>query len=147
MSSRSAAAGATSTPSFGVWNADNTFNGKALTDADLGLGTSIGRTWLARVDWSLPGQHTDLSLRSRFVEEPNAISATAPAKPGYAVTDLHANWHPAGSHHVTLSLSVNNAFDEFYYDHATYSYHAGTGKYIGFPAKGREFVVSAAYKF
>lgn len=134
--------------SIGVWEADNSFNGRALTDADLGLGTSIGRTWLARIDWSLPAQHTDLSLRSRLVEaEENAISATAPDKPGYCVTDLHASWQPRGSSHVTLSLSVNNVLDRFYYDHATYSYHAGSGKYIGFPAKGREFVVSAAYKF
>lgn len=133
---------------LGVWNADNSFNGNPLTDADLGLGTSIGRTWTARVDWALPTPHLELSLRSRFVEaEPNAISPTAPDKPSYTVTDLHANWHPFGRQNLTLSLSVNNVFDEFYYDHATYSYHAGTGKYIGFPAKGREFVLAAAYKF
>lgn len=134
--------------SLGVWESDTSFNGRALTDADLGLGTSIGRTWLARIDWSLPRQHSELSLRSRLVDsEPNAISATAPAKPGYTATDLHLNWHPLGREQLTVSVSVNNVFDEFYYDHATYSYHAGSGKYIGFPAKGREFVLSAAYKF
>lgn len=134
--------------SFGVWEANNSFNGRNLTDADLGLGTSIGRTWLARLDWSLPKANTELSLRSRLVEEQaNTISATAPAKPGYFVTDLHASWQPEGSDHVTVSLSAHNVFDKFYYDHATYSYHAGTGKYIGFPAKGREFVLSASYKF
>lgn len=133
--------------SLGVWEADNTYAGRSLTDADLGLGTRIGRTWTARADWALP-RHVDLSLRARLVEsEPNAISATAPAKPEYFVADLHANWQPLGDDRVTLSLSVNNVFDEFYYDHATYSYHAGSGKYIGFPAKGREFVLSAAYKF
>jgi len=134
--------------SIGVWEADNTFNGRTLTDADLGLGTRIGRTWTARVDWFLPRPHLELSLRSRRVDaEPNAIAATAPAKPGYGVTDLHANWQPRGTDRVTLSASVNNVFDAFYYDHATYSYHAGSGKYIGFPAKGRELVLSAAYKF
>lgn len=134
--------------SLGVWNADNSYNNRALTDADLGLGTTIGRTWTARVDWALPAQHAEISLRSRYVEsEANAISATAPAKPSYKVSDVHVNWHPFASEHVTLSCSVNNLFDAFYYDHATYSYHAGSGKYIGFPAKGRELVLSAAYKF
>jgi hemoglobin/transferrin/lactoferrin receptor protein len=133
--------------SLGVWEADNTFNGKALTDADLGLGTRIGRTWLARVDW-FPTRDIELGLRGRHVEsESNAISATAPAKPAYTTADLHAHWRPFGDRRLTLSLSVNNVFDEFYYDHATYSYHPGSGKYIGFPAKGREFVLSAACKF
>jgi hemoglobin/transferrin/lactoferrin receptor protein len=133
--------------SLGVWEADNTFNDQALTDADLGLGTRIGRTWLARVDW-FPSRDVELGLRGRHVEsETNAISATAPAKPAYSAIDLHAHWRPFGDRSITLSLAVNNVFDEFYYDHATYSYHAGSGKYIGFPAKGREFVLSAAYKF
>jgi hemoglobin/transferrin/lactoferrin receptor protein len=133
--------------SLGVWEADNTFNGRPLNDGDLGLGTRIGRTWLARADW-FPTRDLELGLRGRHVEsEANSISATAPAKPAYTTADLHAHWRPLGDRRLTLSLSVNNAFDEFYYDHATYSYHAGTGKYIGFPAKGREFVLSAAYKF
>jgi hemoglobin/transferrin/lactoferrin receptor protein len=132
----------------GVWEADNTFNNRALNDSDLGLGTRIGRTWTARVDWALPTRHSEISFRSRYVEsEANSISTTAPAKPAYAVADIHLNTHPFGNPHVTLSLSVNNAFDRFYYDHSTYSFHAGTGKYIGFPDKGREFVLSAAYKF
>ena len=121
---------------------------RALNDSDLGLGTRIGRTWTARVDWALPTRHSEISFRSRYVEsEANSISTTAPAKPAYAVADIHLNTHPFGNPHVTLSLSVNNAFDRFYYDHSTYSFHAGTGKYIGFPDKGREFVLSAAYKF
>lgn len=136
------------TASLGVWEADNTFNGRALNDADLGLGTRIGRTWHARLDWGLPRMQADLGLRARLVErEGNSIGATAPAKPGYTLADVHANWRPFGDAHVALSLSVNNVFDRYYYDHATYSYHAGTGRMIGFPAKGREVVLSAAYRF
>ncbi len=133
--------------SLGVWEADNSFNGVALTDADLGLGTSIGRTWIARLDW-FATTHSEFGVRARHVEaEPNAIAPSAPDKPAYTTVDLHAHWRPFDNRRLTLSLSINNVFDEFYYDHATYSYHSGTGKYIGFPAKGREFVLSASVKF
>ncbi|MBE2212910.1 MAG: TonB-dependent receptor [Opitutaceae bacterium] len=138
----------TVTTAVGVWNTDNTYNDRAMTDADLGLGTSIGRTWTARVDWALPKQRADFALRARLVEdEPNEISATAPDKDGYFVADLHASWRPLADTPLTFQLSINNVFDEFYYDQATYSYHAGSGRYIGFPAKGREFVLSASYQF
>jgi len=133
--------------SFGVWEAENTFDGDALTDGDLGLGTSIGRTWNVKFDYSMPQYRVNTGIRARLVEdEPNEITTTAPDKDGYFVTDLHANWQPFESEQLTLSLSVNNVFDRFYYDQATYTYHP-SGNYIGFPAKGREFVVSAAYKF
>ena len=133
--------------SLGVWEADNSFNGVALTDADLGLGTSIGRTWIARLDW-FATTHSGFGVRARHVEaEPNAIAPSAPDKPAYTTVDLHAHWRPFDNRRLTLSLSINNVFDEFYYDHATYSYHSGSGKYIGFPAKGRGFVLSASVKF
>lgn len=130
----------------GVWNSDNTFEGLPLTDADLGLGTVIGRTWTARLDWT-PAIGGHYGLRARHVEAArNTISTTAPDKPAYTVVDLLANWQLLDGR-LVLGLGVNNLFNDFYYDHGTYGYLAGSGKYIGFQASGREVVSSISYKF
>ncbi|MBC2605756.1 TonB-dependent receptor domain-containing protein [Pelagicoccus albus] len=134
--------------SVGVWNADNSFNDEALTDANLGLGTSIGRTWNAKANYFLSDYNVDLGLFARYVEsEENAIAADAPDKPSYFVTDLFASWSPVENDALTLSASIKNVFDEFYYDHGTYGYNARVGSYIGFPARGREISLTASYKF
>ena len=87
-------------------------------------------------------------LRGRLVEaEENSISATAPDKPGYAVFDLLGRWTLVGDDRLVLAASVNNLFDRFYYDQATYGYNAGAGKYIGFASPGREFNVSLTYRY
>lgn len=136
------------TIALGVWNSDNRFEDRPLNDADLGLGTSIGRTWTLRGDWTSASGKSQYGLRARAVEsESNAISPTAPDKPGYQVVDLLAQWTPLDDDRLTLGLAVNNLLDEFYYDHGTYGYHAGSGKYIGFPSPGREIRVSATWKF
>jgi hemoglobin/transferrin/lactoferrin receptor protein len=134
--------------SFGVWEADNELDGEDLNDGNLGLGTTIGRTWTAKVDYAMPHYRLNTGLRARLVEsEENNISADAPDKDGYFVTDLHANWQPFEDTPMTLSVSVNNIFDKYYYDQATYGYSSRTGDNIGFPSKGREVVLSVAYKF
>ncbi len=133
---------------LGVWNSDNTFADRPLNDADLGLGTSIGRTWTLRADWKPMDGRSQYGLRGRLVEaEANSISATAPDKPGYAVFDLLGRWTLVGDDRLVLAASVNNLFDRFYYDQATYGYNAGAGKYIGFASPGREFNVSLTYRY
>lgn len=134
--------------SFGVWDAKNTFNDAALTDADLGLGTNIGRTWTAKANYYLDKQDIDFGLLARYVEdEENSISDTAPDKESYFVTDLFVKWQVGENDNIVLSAALRNVFNEFYYDHATYGYNAGADSYIGFPAKGRELSFSATYKF
>lgn len=134
--------------SFGVWNAEPSFNEEALNDSDLGLGTSIGRTWLAKFNYTLPEQSVDFGANLRLVEEePNFISATAPDKEGYVTTSVYANWKPLVDDSLTLSVAINNLFDKFYYDHATFGYNTRTESYVGFPAMGRELLFSASVKF
>lgn len=131
----------------GMWNSSNRLNDRALNDADLGLGTGIGRTWTARLDWT-PGDRARYGLRARRVEaEPNAIAADAPGKPAYAVADLLADWTLLDDERLRLGLAINNVFDRYYYDHATYGYHAGSRRYIGFPAMGREMRLSLTWKY
>ncbi|WP_064746560.1 TonB-dependent receptor domain-containing protein [Lysobacter antibioticus] len=133
---------------LGVWNSDNKLDGRPLNDADLGLGTRIGRTWTARFDWQPASARADYAIRARLVEdERNSIAAGAPDKPGYAVVDVMANWNLLGDDRLKLGAAVNNLFDRFYYDHGTYGYQAGTKSYIGFPSPGRELSLSLTYRF
>ncbi|MFG0249829.1 MAG: TonB-dependent receptor domain-containing protein [Phycisphaeraceae bacterium JB051] len=134
--------------SLGMWYADTSLDGTDLTDGNMGLGTQIGRTWIGKLDYLLPQQNVLLGLVGRYVEsEENTIATTAPDKPSYFVMDFNANWRPKGDDSLLLSFSINNLFDEFYYDHASYGYNGNAGAYIGYPSKGREFVVSATVKF
>lgn len=133
---------------LGVWNSDNRFDDRPLNDADLGLGTGIGRTWTARVDWRSASGRSRYGLRARRVEdEANSIAPGAPDKPGYAVVDAMANWQLLADGRLVLGVALNNLFDRHYYDHATYGYNAGARAYVGFPASGRELVTSISYRF
>lgn len=133
---------------IGVWNSENEFDRRPLNDADLGLGTSIGRTWTARIDWQPTSAQARYGVRARMVEkEANSISPTAPDKPGYAVMDAMASWSPLANQQLQLGLSINNLFDRFYYDHATYSYNPNVGANIGFPARGRELAASVSWRY
>ncbi|RDZ27167.1 TonB-dependent receptor [Lysobacter silvisoli] len=131
---------------LGVWNSDTRFNDRPLNDADLGLGTSIGRTWTARFDWRA-SPRARYGLRARHVEaEDNNITPTAPPKPGYTVADVMGEWSLDAARRLKLGAAVSNLFDRSYYDHGTYGYHS-SGTYIGFPAQGRELRVSLSYLF
>ncbi len=132
--------------SIGVWNADNKLNGQPLNDANMGLGTSIGRTWIAKVDYHFTDLRLSIGTDIRHVEsEKNTVSTTAPDKKAYTAVKAFANWQATSD--LSLALTANNLLDEFYYDHATYTYVASAGKYAGLPSVGREIVASVSYKF
>ncbi len=135
--------------SFGVWDAETKLNDQPLTDGNLGLGTNIGRTWITKFDYAMPQHHLDFSFVGRYVEsEENYVASTAPDKESYFDADVHVKWQPNGDDSMTAGFSINNVFDDFYYDHATYTYIAGTDNtYVGYPEKGREYLLSFAYKF
>ena len=136
------------TLSASVWNADNSFNGAPLTDGDMGLGTNIGRTWSFKTDYQFPEAGVNVGVRSRYVEsKENTIAENAPDKAAYFTTDLHAVWRLLEDESLTLGLTINNVFDRFYFDHATYGYSARTGGNIGYAAKGREIVLSTSWRF
>lgn len=131
------------TGSLVVWEADNSLNGEPLVDSNMGLGTTIGRTWVAKLDY-LTSDTLNMGMQVRYVEAvENDIDPTAPDKEAYTVAKLYLNWNPLD--YLTLALAVNNAFDEFYYDQATYTYSFGT--YVGYPAMGREISTSLTVRF
>jgi len=133
--------------SLGVWEADNSLNDQPLADANMGLGTTIGRTWLGKASGRFDRLRLDYGANLRYVEEvENTISPTAPPKEAYFVADVYLNWQ--ATDHINLALAANNLFDEFYYDHATYTWLGGTANtYVGYPAVGREWVASLSYRF
>lgn len=133
--------------SAGMWDADNTLNGEPLVDSNLGLGTSIGRTWLAKAEYTGLGDRLHLGAQLRHVDaEPNLIADGAPDKEAYTTVKAYVDYQLADP--VTVSLVVNNLFDEFYYDHATYTFIGGaTNDYAGYPAMGREVVLSLRAQF
>jgi hemoglobin/transferrin/lactoferrin receptor protein len=110
------------------------------------LGTSIGRTWIAKVDYHFTDLRLSIGTDIRHVEsEKNTVSTTAPDKKAYTAVKAYANWQATSD--LSLALAANNLLDEFYYDHATYTYVASAGKYAGLPSMGREIVASVSYKF
>ena len=135
------------TLSLGVWEADNELNGQPLDDANMGLGTTIGRTWLGKASGRFESLRLDYGANLRYVEEvDNDIAPTAPPKDAYFVADVYLNWQ--ATERIKVALAANNLFDEFYYDHATYTWLGGAANtYVGYPAVGRELVASLSYRF
>jgi len=133
--------------SLGVWDAENELNGEPLADGNLGLGTNIGRTWLGNFDYTFHQVEASLGMNLRYVEEEdNDIDPAAPDKDAYFLANIYANWYPTDA--MTVSLKVTNLFDEFYFDHATYTWIGrGFNTYAGYPSMGREIVGSVSYRF
>lgn len=132
---------------LGVWEADNELNGEPLADSNLGLGTNIGRTWVGRFRLKLERFDADVDFDLRYVEEEeNSIADGAPPKEDYFVANLYTTWRP--TERLTVYVAATNLLDEFYFDHATYTWIGGTvNEYVGYPAMGREIIASLAYKF
>lgn len=120
-------------------------DGEALTDDSTSLGTSMGAKWVFdSVYYAADG--LEFGWTGTFVERYDDVEGSGyDEKPGYGVHDIYAQWLPIDD--LTLTFSVKNIFDKYYKDHASYS------EYITYPAAagtanpGRDFRLSAAYKF
>ncbi|MCE8024519.1 MULTISPECIES: TonB-dependent receptor domain-containing protein [Halomonadaceae] len=118
--------------------------GVPLSDDDMAIGTSIGDTWVANVNFQATDD-IDLGWTGRFAERLTKVADGYPEKAGYGVNDIYASWHPLVGDQLTLSLRVNNVFDKQYFDHASYG-DAGDVAH-GLPDPGRDFRLSATYRF
>lgn len=126
-------------------------NGVPLSDGDFGAGVATGRTWNLRLTYALPAWGLDLGWTMRALESLTYAPASDPTrrltKAGYAVHDIHAVWKPAGVKGLQLKLAVHNLFDKFYFDQATYAYHTGFAKVLGYPEPGRDVRVELGWQF
>jgi len=134
--------------SLGLSQAKPTLNGEPLSQGDsLLLGNSDGRTWVAQVDYLLPAQHVKLGWTGRLVEKLTHVPNGSSPRDGYAVHDVYAQWQPTGKDDVTVTLTIKNLFDKFYYEQSSFGYLARWGAVAGFPEPGRDIRVSAAWRF
>ncbi|WP_028455044.1 TonB-dependent receptor domain-containing protein [Chitinilyticum litopenaei] len=137
---------------LGLSVADNRsdIGGRKFNDADLGLGTSTGRTWITRAGYTLPDYGVELGWLGRFVESldytPVGTTETR-SKAGYGVHDVFISWLPLKKDTLRLSLAVKNVFDQHYYDQATYAWNGWQGKTLGYPEPGRDVRVEARWSF
>jgi hemoglobin/transferrin/lactoferrin receptor protein len=120
-------------------------NGESLTDDSTSLGTSMGDKWI--LDLAYYASDTlELGWTGTFVERYEGVDTSInPEKVGYGVHDLYAQWLPVQD--LTLTFSVKNVFDKYYTDHASYTEYIGSPIAIGTANPGRDFRISAAYKF
>ncbi|EAR59591.1 TonB-dependent receptor domain-containing protein [Neptuniibacter caesariensis] len=129
---------------FSVTDNDPEKGSIALYDAHP-HGTSVGRTWMATLDYSIPQHNLSLGWNARLVEDLEDVPAGSSIKEGYDLHDVYAEWKPNGDEDLTLTFSVNNLFGELYYDHATQSDRSGST--IGNYEQGRDIRLSVAYQF
>ncbi len=132
---------------FGLEDARPELNGEALQDDDFGLGTTTGRTWRASTSYMFEDQRLLVGWSMRFVESVDDVPEDVPAKDSYFINDCYAEWRPWAEKDITLNLTVNNVFDEYYYDHGTWGMNSATGLQRGFAERGRDITLSATYKF
>ncbi|MCW7539437.1 TonB-dependent receptor [Aquabacterium sp. A7-Y] len=133
--------------SLGVAEARPELNGEPVYDSDaLLLGTTTGRTWVAQLDYALPQWKLNLGWTARAVERLKRVPPGGREKPGYHTHDLYAQWQPTGKDDWTLTLTVANVFDRFYYDHATFGYHPRWGSNAGLPEPGRDVRLALSWR-
>ncbi|WP_047394561.1 TonB-dependent receptor domain-containing protein [Chitinibacter sp. ZOR0017] len=137
---------------FGLSVADGRpeLDGRKFNDADLGLGTSTGRTWVSKVGYRLPAQRLELGWMGRYVEALDYLPVGGKAeqtKAGYGVHDLYLTWRPLAKDTLRLNLTVKNLLDKHYYDQATYAYNGWQGKVLGYPEPGRDVRLEASWQF
>lgn len=125
-------------------------NGEALNDGNMGLGTTIGRTWQFRADYAVNSTFT-VGWNGRFLEDVTVGTGFDPSiqyrKPGYGIQDVFATWLPMGADKLRVTLGVYNLLDQNYYDQGTYSYHPVFARNIGYAAPGRDVRLSLNWKF
>ncbi|WP_375056408.1 TonB-dependent receptor domain-containing protein [Zobellella sp. DQSA1] len=119
-------------------------DGVPLSDFDMALGTSVGDTWVASLDFR-PVDSVDLGWTGTFRERLTTLAPGFEQKPGYGVHDLYARWRPLAGDQLTLAVTVQNLFDRQYQDHASYAPFDALAS--GLPEAGRDIRLSANYRF
>lgn len=135
---------------FSVAHSKPRFNGQPFSDAELGLGTSSGRSWVLRSAYRGWDDKLELGWHARLVEgfDYRPVGSTSQRrKAGYGVHDVYANWQPRGKQGPSLNLAVKNLFDKFYYDQATYGWNGYQNKQLGYAEAGRDVRLEAAWAF
>ena len=139
---------ANSSISLGLAQARPSLNGQPLSSAEaLLLGNASGRTWVAQYDQALPAHHLKLGWTARLPEQLSFVPLGQANKAGYVVHDMYAQWLPLGKDGLSLTWSVKNLFNQFYYDQSSFGYHPRWGKIAALPEAGRDIRLSLGVRF
>lgn len=122
-------------------------NGEALDDVKFGIGTAFGDTLTINSSYSLEALNLELGWNARFVKKLSDVPAGNPNKPGYGVHDIYVEWYPMDHDNFYVNLSLNNAFDKYYFDHGTFGYDSDEKQVIGLAEPGRDVRLTLSYQF
>lgn len=131
---------------------DSTIDGNDLNVYEHnGLGASVGDTWGLNADYQYSASLT-FGWLGRFVESIDSLETSVGRidKPGYGVHDLYVSWLPLADESLNLTLTLKNALDKDYLDHASNEDFEAIEDYegiIGSAEPGRELRLSAALRF
>lgn len=131
--------------SLAVSHADPELNGATLSDVSFGLGSAYGRAWTAALSYEFATAPVQLGWTIDLVENFDDVPTGIPAKDGYDIHGIYAEWRP--SDRLTFVASVHNVFDIAYVDQATAGYNSQLQRVAGLPAAGRDIRLSASFKF
>lgn len=118
-----------------------TLDGVPLTSSSFGLGAATGRTWNTGLDYHLRAQRVDLGWTGRGAERLTEVPTGSEEKAGYLIHDLYVGWKPVANSEFDLKFAVLNAFNKQYWDQASMV------STRGLPEAGRDFRLTAAYRF
>lgn len=119
-------------------------NGQPLNDDTKGIGTAIGDTWVADVNYQVLDS-VEIGYNGRYVQRLTDVATGYDEKAGYAVHDIYAQWLPLTNDDLKLTLAVKNLLDKAYRDHASYGNNGDIAQ--GTLEAGRDIRVSASYAF
>lgn len=120
-------------------------NGRALRDGDYGVGKTFGDSLILNANHYFPKHDIELGWRSEFVQSASATSDRR-AKPSYDTHDIYLRWMALPQDQLNVDLSLNNIFNEFYYDHGTFGFDNDFNQNIGIPESGRDLRLTLSWR-
>lgn len=131
--------------SYAKSDADNKTNNTPALDYN-GRSMDVGDSIALNLSYYFPAVGVETGWNSQWVLTEDNVMPGTPDKDSYNVHSVYAQWVPPQADRLTLTLGVDNLFDEQYYSHAS-----RTGVARGFELDdyepGRNIKVSAAYQF
>jgi hemoglobin/transferrin/lactoferrin receptor protein len=142
---------------------DVQLNGHAVEGYEqIGLANSRGDTWNLQASYDLTPQ-LEIGWYYTYVEDLNDIEVLHRGvelgwieetqtvdKPGYSVHDIYMTWSPLSDDSLSVSLAVQNLFNEHYRDHssvADYGDIPGWESVAGLYEAGRDIRLGVNYRF